>query len=81
MEPPSSLPLAGVIDVDRECERLRGELAALDKQLAALRGRLANEAFLTRAKPEVIEAEQRKEGEWNGRRALLATKLETLCGG
>ena len=75
------LPLAGVIDVDRECERLRGELAALDKQLAALRGRLANEAFLTRAKPEVIEAEQRKEGEWNGRRALLATKLETLCGG
>jgi len=74
------LPLAGLVDVDKECARLRGELASLDKQLGALRGRLANENFVTRAKPEVVEAERAKEGEWSARRDLLADKVRSLCG-
>jgi valyl-tRNA synthetase len=75
------LPLAGVIDVEKECARLTSELAALDKQLDALRGRLRNENFLARAKPEVVEAERMKESEWTVRRAQLAAKVESLCGG
>jgi valyl-tRNA synthetase len=75
------LSLAGVVDVDRECTRLRSELASLEKQLDSLRGRLQNENFLSRAKPDIVEAERQKEGEWSSRRELLADKVRALCGG
>jgi valyl-tRNA synthetase len=75
------LSLAGVVDIERECKRLRTELSSLEKQLDALRGRLKNENFLARAKPDVVEAERQKEGEWSSRRELLADKVRSLCGG
>jgi valyl-tRNA synthetase len=75
------LPLAGVVDLVRECTRLRGELAQLEKQLEGLRARLKNENFVSRAKPEIVEAERQKEAEWSARRELLAAKVRDLCGG
>jgi valyl-tRNA synthetase len=75
------LSLAGVVDLERECSRLKTDLASLDKQLDALRGRLGNENFLSRAKPDVVEAERQKESEWSSRRNLLADKVRSLCGG
>jgi len=74
------LPLAGMIDVSKECARLKGELESLDKQLLGLRGRLANEQFVSRAKPEVVDAERAKERDWTARRAQLAAKAASLCG-
>ena len=74
------LPLAGTIDVAKECARLQQELAALEKQLGALRQRLANENFVSRAKPEIVEAERQKEREWSVRCDQLAAKVKTLCG-
>jgi valyl-tRNA synthetase len=74
------LPLAGTIDVAKECARLQGELAALEKQLNGLRQRLANDNFVSRAKPEIVDAERQKEREWSARREQLAAKVETLCG-
>jgi len=75
-----TVPLEGLIDVRRECERQRGELASLDKQLQSLGMRLENPAFLTRAKPEVVEAERAKHREWSARRLVLAEKVKVLCG-
>jgi len=75
------LSLAGAVDVERECARLKSELASLEKQLDALRGRLKNENFLARAKPDVVESERQKAGEWSSRRELLADKVRSLCGG
>jgi valyl-tRNA synthetase len=74
------LPLAGTIDVAKECARLQQELASLDKQLGGLRQRLANDNFVSRAKPEIVEAERQKEREWSARREQLAAKVKTLCG-
>ncbi|MEO7965922.1 MAG: class I tRNA ligase family protein, partial [Gemmatimonadaceae bacterium] len=74
------LPLAGVIDVEKECTRLKGELEALEKQLTGLRQRLQNENFVARAKAEVVEAERKKEQEWSARREQLAAKVASLCG-
>jgi len=74
------LPLAGTIDVAKECARLQQELAALEKQLGALRQRLANENFVSRAKPEIVDAERQKEREWSARCDQLAAKVKTLCG-
>jgi valyl-tRNA synthetase len=74
------LPLAGTIDVAKECARLQQELAALEKQLGALRQRLGNDNFVSRAKPEIVDAERQKEREWSARSEQLSAKVKTLCG-
>jgi valyl-tRNA synthetase len=74
------LPLAGMVDVAKECAKFRSELAGLKKQLDALRGRLGNENFLSRAKPDVVESERQKEREWSARRDQLEQKVRALCG-
>ena len=52
------LPLAGVIDIAKETERLTKEKDKLDKEIAGLKGRLGNESFVAKA-PEKVVAEQR----------------------
>lgn len=74
------LPLAGLIDIERECARLRREVESLDRQLAAVRQRLNDARFLERAKPEVVAAERAREAEWSTRRTALARKVASLCG-
>ena len=74
------LLLAGLVDVDKECARVSTELAQLEKQLGALEQRLANESFVSRAKPEIVEGERHKQREWIVRREQLVNKKRTLCG-
>ena len=75
------VPLEGVIDVEKECARLRTELANLEKQLGALEARLGNPSFAERAPSHVVDAERAKLGEWRARREQLAKRVEGLCGG
>ena len=74
------VPLAGLVDVEKECARLRGELTSLEKQLQALEGRLGNEKFVAKAPPEVVDGERRKLSEWSERRHQLREKVQSLCG-
>ncbi len=74
------VPLATVIDVTRECRRLRDELRRLDLQLAAVRDRLANRAFTDRAKPDIVEGARRQEHELAVRTEQLRGKVAALCG-
>ena len=75
------VPLAGAVDLDKECAKLRGELTGLEKQLASLRARLANEKFITQAPADVVASEREKAGEWSTRADLLRAKVKDLCGG
>ncbi|SDZ81650.1 valine--tRNA ligase [Rubrimonas cliftonensis] len=52
------LPLAGVIDIAAEGARLEKALGKLDKERAGLEAKLANPAFVEKAKPEVVEKER-----------------------
>jgi valyl-tRNA synthetase len=52
------LPLADVIDIAAERERLRKALDKLGKEASGLRAKLSNEAFVARAPEEVVD-EQR----------------------
>jgi valyl-tRNA synthetase len=52
------LPLAGVIDIDAERERLDRTAAKLEKEAAGLRSKLGNEAFVAKA-PEAVVDEAR----------------------
>ena len=74
------IPLVGLIDVKKECDKLTTELANLEKQLASLVARLENPGFVARAPSQVVDAERVKRGEWTTRQTLLRTRVEGLCG-
>jgi valyl-tRNA synthetase len=75
------VPLGGVVDLAKECSKLRSELEQLEIQLHALSKRLRNEGFIGRAPASVVESERKKEEEWIKRRDQLADKVKALCGG
>jgi valyl-tRNA synthetase len=54
------LPLAGLLNIGKELERLDKEIAQAQQEIARLQGKLANEAFVAKAKPEVVEKEREK---------------------
>ncbi|MGF7170559.1 valyl-tRNA synthetase [Sphingobium xanthum] len=49
------LPLEGVIDIEAERARLTKSLHAAQKEAQSLEGRLANPAFVEKAKPEAVD--------------------------
>lgn len=72
------VPVGGLIDVPKEIERLTKEAGATEADMTRLRNKLANEGFLAKAKPEVIEktreeaaALEEKLTAINGRLAML----------
>jgi valyl-tRNA synthetase len=73
-----TLPLAGLVDLEKEKAKLATDLAGLTKQLDALRGRLSNEKFTGKAPPELVEAERAKERDWSARQEQLTAKLKAL---
>jgi valyl-tRNA synthetase len=75
------IPLGGLVDLAKECGKLRGELGQLEMQLESLSKRLQSQGFVSRAPAAVVESERRKEEEWIKRREQLATKVKALCGG
>ena len=75
------VPLAGTIDLGKECGRLRGELEQIASLRAGIEQRLGNERFVTRAKPDVVAGERRRLEELTTRAAQLTAKVHTLCGG
>ena len=81
MEAEVIVPLEGLVDLSKECGKLRGELGQLETQLESLSKRLQNEGFIGRAPAAVVEAERKKEAEWIKRREQLADKVKALCGG
>jgi valyl-tRNA synthetase len=72
------LPLGGLVDVAREKQRVREDLAQLEKQLASLEGRLSNPGFTNKAPAAVVEAERAKALEWRARAEQLTAKLAAL---
>jgi valyl-tRNA synthetase len=72
------LPLEGIIDLDRERERLGKELERLDGQLRGIATKLTNEQFVSRAPAEVVAREREKEQNFRDQRERLAEKLRAL---
>jgi valyl-tRNA synthetase len=72
------VPLAGIVDVERERERVRSEMERLAGLLEGSRRRLEDERFVSRAPAEVVEREREKSRSLEGRLALLAEKREAF---
>ncbi len=73
------VPLAGLIDVEVERERLRKEHARLEKLLEGLNQRLHSEDFLAKAPKEVVDKERQKKAEFESNLARLMNSLRQLC--
>jgi len=70
------LPLAGMVDLGAERERLSKEQESLTAQIEKTQKMLGNEQFVSRAKPDVVERERTK---LNDLTQALATVKERLA--
>jgi valyl-tRNA synthetase len=72
------LPLSGLIDPAIEAARQKKALGDLDKQIVALRGKLRNEGFVSRAPAEVVERERARLADLEAQREVVAALLARL---
>jgi len=72
------LPLAGLVDVDRERTRLGNELATLQPEIARGDRLLANPGFVSKAPAEVVEKERAKIEDYRQRLTKLEERLKAL---
>jgi valyl-tRNA synthetase len=70
------LPLAGLIDVEKEKTRINKELAAIDKDLSVTKGKLQNPNFVAKASPEVVAKAKAAEIELTEKKEKLTEQLK-----
>ena len=74
------VPLAGLIDIDRECERLEKTISRFERDLARARGKLGNENFVTKAPAAVVDKERDKVKDLGAKLATMGEQLGRLRG-
>ena len=72
------MPMAELVDLEKERERIRKELANAEKQLAGQNAKLANENFVTRAPEAVVNVEREKKAKLEALIENLKISLEHL---
>jgi valyl-tRNA synthetase len=74
------VPLAGLIDLEKECVRLKGELATLQQQITSRQARLDNPKYVERAPTHVVEGDRATLAEMKTKRDQISDKVRSLCG-
>jgi valyl-tRNA synthetase len=72
------LPLAGMIDLAAEKERLEKELAQLEQRIAASQTKLNNQNFVQKAPDEVVERERDRLADFELQAAKIQEQLKDL---
>ena len=75
------LDLGGVVDIGREKARLAKEIGRLDTDLAKFATKLANPAFLAKAKPEVVDEQREREADTRRDRERLQAAYDRIAAG
>ena len=73
-----SIPLSENLDLAEEKAKTEEEIKYLQGFLISVEKKLSNEKFVANAKPEVVEAERKKQKDAQDKIALLEAKLSTL---
>ena len=73
-----ALPLAGIIDMAAEKQRLMKDVASAEGDLAKMTAKLTNPSFMERAKPEAIEETLERKAELESILAKLAVALKRV---
>jgi valyl-tRNA synthetase len=72
------LPLAGMVDLEKEHQRLTAEIEEITKGIARSEKLLANEDFLSKAPEQVVQRERDKLADYRQRQAKLQEQLQSL---
>jgi len=72
------LPLKGLIDVEKETQRLNKEIEGMAKELARIEGKLGNEGFLAKAPEAVVAKEKAKAADITIRMDAVTERLVYL---
>ena len=75
-----TIPLGGLVDLDKERERLQEEIADIDRNRERLAARLSDERFLSRAPAEVVERERERLSSIEERKGRAEDVLTRLSG-
>jgi valyl-tRNA synthetase len=73
-----ALPLEGVIDFATETARLKKELEKIEKESAAITGRLGNSGFVAKAPEDVLAETRERKAELDVQRTKTAEALKRL---
>lgn len=73
-----AVPLEGLIDFDKERERLKNQINKLETELQRLTGQLSNADFVNKAPAEKVDALRERKTELEQQIATLKTNLEAL---
>lgn len=72
------LPIADIIDLDKERARLQKEIEKLDGEIKKAESKLANEKFVSNAPAEIIEEQKSRKDAAEAAKTKLAQALEQL---
>jgi valyl-tRNA synthetase len=73
-----AVPLEGLIDFDKERERLQNQIEKLDVELQRLNGQLSNESFVEKAPAEKVHELRERQAEIEQQIVTLNSNLDTL---
>ena len=74
-----ALPLADVIDLDQERQRLKKELSKVETDIAKIEKKLGNPQFLERAPADVVEEQRTRRAELERNREKLEAALARIA--
>lgn len=72
------LPLAELIDKEKELQRLEKEIDNLYKEIERLKAKLANEGFVAKAPAKVVEEERKKLEEYTSTLAIVQESYDKI---
>lgn len=72
------LPLAELVDMDKEVARVKKEIAAMEAEVKRSERMLSNKGFLAKAPAEVVQKEREKEAGYRDKLARLKERLNRL---
>jgi valyl-tRNA synthetase len=70
--------LEGIIDFDKEVQRLTKEITKLDQELAGVSKKLGNENFLSKAPADIVEKVKEKHMELDEKKQKLKANLDRI---
>ncbi|MDC0276749.1 hypothetical protein OAL00_07430, partial [Verrucomicrobiales bacterium] len=72
------MPLDGLIDKDAERTRLSKQKEKAEIELKKVNGKLSNENFVSRAKPEIVQENKDRQAEWKAKVEELKQMIANL---
>ena len=73
------LPLEGMIDLDKEIERMEKEIEEMEFEIKRAEGKLNNEGFVNNAPADLVEGEKEKLKEYKEKKEKLIERKKELA--